>query len=145
MLRRFLKSNLTKSHATKSLSQNFSVHQDAPGMEVIIEENFQKMIKDYDNKPESLEDYQKQLLWRSRNLGMLEMDLLIGKWCRQNIHTLDLEETQRLEREIFRVETPDLHRLMMMEPEEIAEYELPDDHFMFTIREFAKNPEWNIE
>lgn len=78
-------------------------------------------------------------------MGMLEMDLLLGKWCRQNIHSLTFEQTQRLEREIFRVETPDLHKLMMMKPEEISEYELPQDHFIFALREFAKNPQWNVE
>lgn len=103
------------------------------------------MLRDYDTNPDNLQDYQKQLIWRSRNMGMLEMDLVLGKWCRQNIHKLNLEQTKRLEREIFRVETPDLHKLMMMNNQEIQEHDLPHDHFIFALRDFAKNPEWNIE
>lgn len=76
---------------------------------------------------------------------MLEMDLIINKWCRQHLHELNYDETLKFEKEVFGVETPDLHRLMLMDAEEIAEYELPDDHYIFTIREFAKSPEWNTE
>jgi len=33
-----------------------------------------------------------QMLYRARNLGMKELDLIVGSWANQNIHTLNNEQ-----------------------------------------------------
>ena len=126
---------------SKALTRRFSSVSDA-GIEVLIEERFDKLYKDYAVKPENLEDYQKQLKWRAGNLGMLEMDLLVGKWAKKHLSEYDWEGTEKFERQVLRLETPDLYNLVMIEEKFLGDYELEDDHFVFTLREFAQT-NWN--
>ena len=37
----------------------------------------------------------KRVMWRSRNLGMKELDLLVGEWTRQNVNNMGEHELNR--------------------------------------------------
>lgn len=132
---------MIKSRLGKRFCGRFFSVGDA-GVEVLVEERFDSMIKDYNKKPEDLNDYKKQLKWRARNLGMKEMDLLVSAWTQTHLADCDREESLRFERQILNMETPDLFKLVFMPEGELREYQLPEDHFLFEIREFALT-DWN--
>ena len=55
----------------------------------------------------------KQLLYRSKNLGMRELDLLIGTWAEHNLQSLTEGELQEFHSEVLKHETPDLVKKLM--------------------------------
>lgn len=136
MIRNFLKSSFRKTHIQKKFSNSTT------GMDVLIEERFSKMLNNYNKKPENEEDYKKQLQWRARNLGMKEMDILIGTWTRENLKNCSLEEALQFERDILTIETPDLFKLIFMTQDEISKLDIPNNHYLFVIRNYAAG-DWN--
>lgn len=110
-----------------------------------IESNYKKMHDIYDRKPQDLEGYCKMLIFRSKNLGMKELDLLIGSWAVRNLKKLSREELQRYEYEIIQMETPDLHKILSSTAKEFAAEQFPPEHFLAQIRAFGESPNWNAE
>ena len=62
------------------------------------------------------------LLYRSKQRGFLELDLLLGQWAEANIRTLD-DEQLKLYAQILKCENPDLYSWLTNQtspPEEVA-------------------------
>ena len=51
----------------------------------------------------------RRLLYRSKQRGWLEMDIMIGDWAAQNLQSLDAAELQQFQ-EVIDMENPDLFR-----------------------------------
>lgn len=110
-----------------------------------IEANYKTMHEIYDRRPQDLDTYRKMLVFRSKNLGMKELDLLIGTWAQRNLKTLERNELIRYEEEIIQMETPDLHKILSSAPIDFAAENLPKDHYLTKIRTFGETPHWNAE
>jgi succinate dehydrogenase flavin-adding protein (antitoxin of CptAB toxin-antitoxin module) len=50
----------------------------------------------------------KQVLWRIRNLGQLELEVLIGRWAQENINLMSIGELKLFTEEILEKEVVDL-------------------------------------
>jgi succinate dehydrogenase flavin-adding protein (antitoxin of CptAB toxin-antitoxin module) len=55
----------------------------------------------------------KQLLFRSKNLGMKELDLLVGRWATINLSNLDHETLEQFNTEVLSKETPNLNKILL--------------------------------
>lgn len=75
---------------------------------------------------------------------MLELDFLVGKFAVANLTTYSSEDLEKFERDILSIETPDLHRLVMMQPDEISKFDLDEDHYIHTVRDFIQKRPWEI-
>lgn len=56
----------------------------------------------------SLPVNKRKLLYRSKQTGFLELDLILGNWAEKNLPTLSESETQEYER-LIHCEVPDLY------------------------------------
>lgn len=80
------------------------------------------------------EPLRKQLLFRSKNLGMKELDLLVGRWATLNFPKMNYEELQQFNQEVLSKETPDLNKMLLTKDGE------PTERFLKLIREFGRSP-----
>ena len=65
---------------------------------------------------------------------MLELDLVIGKWAKKNIPSLNLEQCQKYQGEVLDQETPELYRKIIgVDPEAF------DEEYLTKLREFAQS------
>ena len=53
----------------------------------------------------------KQMLWRSRQRGLLELDVILGSFADKNLKTMSAAETAQFG-EILAVESPDLYKVL---------------------------------
>jgi antitoxin CptB len=58
-----------------------------------------------------LEGVKKQLLWRARQRGLLELDVILGSFADKNLKTMTSAETAEFEK-ILALESPDLYKLL---------------------------------
>ena len=75
---------------------------------------------------------------RSSNLGMLELDLIIGTWAKENIPNLSEEECEKYSTQVIAKETPDLYKLVIgidKKNFKIEEY----DEYVRKLREYAES------
>lgn len=110
-----------------------------------IEANYKKMYQIYDQKSADINTYRKMLIFRSKNLGMKELDLLIGTWAQRHINNLERKELERYEIEILHMETPDLYKILSSPSNDFKAEQLPADHFLAQIRSFGESPHWNAD
>lgn len=110
-----------------------------------IEANYKKMHAIYDRRPQDIDTYRKMLVFRSKNLGMKELDLLIGTWAQTYLKNLDRKELERYEEEIIQMETPDLHKILSSSSKDFESENLPKEHFLSQIRAFGETPHWNAD
>eukprot|EP00742_Colponemidia_sp_Colp-10_P005254 GILJ01005612.1.p1 GENE.GILJ01005612.1~~GILJ01005612.1.p1 ORF type:complete len:140 (-),score=19.92 GILJ01005612.1:249-641(-) len=71
-----------------------------------------KFFKNYnsDNPPElDLEAVRRQLMYRSRQRGWLELDIIIGEWAQKNLNTLDRDQLLEYQK-VLEMENPDLFK-----------------------------------
>ncbi|CAM6005790.1 unnamed protein product [Sphagnum balticum] len=54
-----------------------------------------------------------QLLYRSKNLGVKELDLIIGSWATHNLKTLSQDQLLEYHQEVLQQETPDLWKKVL--------------------------------
>ncbi len=54
-----------------------------------------------------------QMLYRAKNLGMKQLDLIVGSWATHNVHKLNKEQLLNFNREVLQQETPDLIRKLL--------------------------------
>ncbi len=106
--------------------------------------NFDRLTAAYDRQPADVQDFRKQLAFRSRNLGMKELDLLVGKWAQTHLGALGREELQRFEQQVLSLETPDLYQLLTSPRSDFDALELPGSHFLQAVRSFSERADWNI-
>ncbi len=59
----------------------------------------------------------KQIFWRIRNLGQLELEFIVFKWYDNHAKDLGIEELKAFSEEILEMENPDLNKyLVNMQP-----------------------------
>lgn len=78
------------------------------------------------------------MLYRAKNLGMKELDLIVGSWATNNIHTLNKDELLEFNKQVLQQETPQLIRKLLgydkIDPSEL---------FVQRIRQFALNDQFS--
>ena len=50
----------------------------------------------------------RQVLWRVRNFGQLELEVLVGKWAAENVSKMSLNDLQQFTTQILEKETMEL-------------------------------------
>ena len=60
------------------------------------------------NLSNDLATAKRQVLWRVRNFGQLELEVLVGKWAEENISKMGLNELQQFTEEILQKEVVEL-------------------------------------
>ena len=58
-----------------------------------------------------LDGVKKQILWRARQRGLLELDVIVGSFADKNLKTMTPKETEDFEK-ILSLESPDLYKLL---------------------------------
>lgn len=71
------------------------------------------------------------MIFRSKNLGMKELDLLVGNWAKLNVPKLNYEELHQFNAEVLSKETPDLNKTLLGRGDQ------PHEHFLKLIKQFA--------
>jgi succinate dehydrogenase flavin-adding protein (antitoxin of CptAB toxin-antitoxin module) len=75
------------------------------------------------NLTNEMETAKKQIFWRVRNIGQLELEYIIMKWY--NSQNLSLEELRQFSEEILEMENPEMNRYFVM-------FEPAPDNLVFT-------------
>ena len=130
--------------ASRVVRRNFTAHQSEESLAVEIEKKYKMLYEQYDKKPSDVVSYRKQLVYRSKNLGMKELDILVGKWALANVDRLDKKELERFEEEVLYIETPDLYKCLTGSDSDFEEFKVPEKHFLRDIKNFSKEPHWNV-
>lgn len=66
-------------------------------------------LSSYFHLSTSTPSLQRQLIFRCSNLGMLELDLILGSWARKRIPNLNHSELFKFNEEILSLETPEIY------------------------------------
>jgi antitoxin CptB len=59
----------------------------------------------------------RQLVFRSKHLGVRELDLLVGTWADRNVHNLSETELYAFNTQVLKHETPDLLKKVLGQAE----------------------------
>ena len=51
----------------------------------------------------------KQVFWRIRNMGQLELELILMKWWESNSHKMNLDDLKEFSKEVLEKEIPELN------------------------------------
>lgn len=79
-----------------------------------------------------LPSLRRSLMYRSGNLGMLELDIVVGRWAKKHVPEFSHEECAQYANEVLARETPDLYRLILG-ADQLEEGEAR--HYIETIKE----------
>jgi len=132
---------LQKSWTIKAV--RFSTQKELEEAATAANEAYHKMAHQfYATKSLDIDNYRKQLVWRSGNLGMLEMDYLIGKYAQTRLTDLSYTELEKYESDVLTIETPDLNKLVMMKEDEFGAYKFDDDNYLNDVRKFVQERPW---
>ena len=96
----------------KLIFRNFAFRRFCTSQNV---EEFAKVSGQINNSEDVLK---KKIIWRSGNLGMLELDVLVGKFAKRNIPNLTLPECKEYEQEVLSKETSDLFFMLIENKEQ---------------------------
>lgn len=114
-----------------------------PFLKKHIDINYDKLMDTFKTEPKELVMYQKQCVWRAKNLGMKELDLACGVWAGRYMHTMSREECNRFEKDILELETPVLYKLILEVVDDAKlEQWVDDDHYIYAIRKMLKEKDW---
>lgn len=91
-------------------------------------------LSPYFHLSSSTPSLQRQLIFRCSNLGMLELDLIIGTWARKRIPSLNHSELLKFNEEILSLETPEIYSKVLG----VKKNESPGE-FEKELRNFAQN------
>lgn len=53
------------------------------------------------------------MLYRARNLGMKQLDLIVGSWATYNVDKMNKDQLMNFNKEVLLQETPDLMKKLM--------------------------------
>ncbi|XP_059443093.1 succinate dehydrogenase assembly factor 2, mitochondrial [Corylus avellana] len=101
-----LNSNRSFASAASSQALFGTQYRWVPGFSPIANYNTQSLDIDLSNE-ESKRRLFNMLLYRSKQRGFLELDLVLGKWVEKNIHSMDENGIKDLVR-VLDLENPDL-------------------------------------
>ena len=79
-----------------------------------------------------LDSLRKSLIYRSHNLGMLELDIIVGKWAKEHVPSFTEEECKNYASEVLSMETPTLYSVFLGEQKHIEE---DSDHYVKLIKQ----------
>jgi succinate dehydrogenase flavin-adding protein (antitoxin of CptAB toxin-antitoxin module) len=65
----------------------------------------------------------KQVFWRIRNMGQLELEFIVLRWWEENEKKLGLEELNKFTKEVLEKEIPELNTYFVNQPPVISELE----------------------
>mmetsp|Transcript_2064 Transcript_2064/g.2759 ORF Transcript_2064/g.2759 Transcript_2064/m.2759 type:complete len:174 (-) Transcript_2064:226-747(-) len=74
---------------------------------------YQTIIEAHHALPKTSEDRKKRLIYRSKQRGWLEVDLLLGTWANENVSSLSEEELDSFE-EFVNEETIDIYNILTL-------------------------------
>ena len=86
------------------------------------------------NLSDDLNTAKKQVLWRIRNFGQLELEVLIGRWAQENINNMSINELSLFTHEILEKEVIELDGYFLKNKEIPVESKYPK-----IIREYLSN------
>ena len=55
------------------------------------------------------------MLWRAKNLGVKQLDLIVGSWATKNLKNFNYDQLKKFNDEILMQETPDLTKKLLGE------------------------------
>ena len=106
------------SQSRRLLSTNLSIPPTTrPGLDLSPElqkkawDRDESVRKEHFKLPDSLSARQKRLIWRSKQRGWLEVDLLMGSWAVDNVMSLSEKELDQYEN-LLNLETLDLYNVV---------------------------------
>ena len=89
--------------------------------------------------PDDSHDRQKRLIYRSKQRGWLEVDLLLGTWASQNVKKLNEQELDQFEA-FVNMETIDIYNIITLRLDVPEELKTPDGSGVVErIQEWARN------
>ncbi|CAH0481662.1 unnamed protein product [Peronospora belbahrii] len=94
--------SITKEQAKKALARNAAIRAD----HVTIQSNF-PVSSQGEDEIDADKANRKRIIYRSKQRGWLEVDLLLGRWASQNVMQLSSDELQQYE-DILNEETIDI-------------------------------------
>ncbi|KAL4475213.1 hypothetical protein ABPG72_018870 [Tetrahymena utriculariae] len=81
-----------------------------------------------------LENLKKQLTWRASNMGMRELDLLLGTFAKDKLKSFSKDELVQFNKDVLILETPVLNKILL------GQLPIPDGNkFIPIVIEYAKN------
>merc|ERR1719223_1560861 len=86
-------------------------------------DRYATIMEQHRSLPETDADRKKRLIYRSKQRGWLEVDLLLGTWASQNVGSLDESELDLYE-ELVNEETIDIYNILTLRtdiPERLAD------------------------
>ena len=96
------------------------------------------------NSPsEKLQVRKRRAIYRCQQRGLLEVDLILGKWASENVMALGSDELDLLD-EILQIETLDMLDLLT-KPHVLVPEDEPYSPLLNTIKEYASNEYFNNE
>ncbi|KRX03356.1 Flavinator of succinate dehydrogenase [Pseudocohnilembus persalinus] len=66
---------------------------------------------------QDIDALRRQIYFRANNMGMKELDLIVGTWIKKNVNNMNMEELQQFHREILEYETPLLTKIILGQEE----------------------------
>jgi succinate dehydrogenase flavin-adding protein (antitoxin of CptAB toxin-antitoxin module) len=109
---------------------------------VAFERGMTDLMGNYNQEPTEDANLRKRLLFRSRNLGMKELDLLVYKWANEHLQHMNRAQMIEFDEQVLKNETPDLYKSLV----EVAEHNLHDPReYIQSIRKFSQRPDWNVQ
>jgi len=99
----------------------------------------EKILAHHIRLPVELKDRQKRLIYRSKQRGWLEVDLLLGTWASQHVESLNAEELDQFE-DFVNMETIDIYNIITLRLDVPEELKTPDGSGVVErIQEWARN------
>merc|ERR1719231_483281 len=81
-----------------------------------VQRRFNQQQSMESHKFDPMDAHRRRLVYRSKQRGWLELDIMLGEWSSQNLHDMGEEELKEFE-EILNLENPDLFKwLTLQEP-----------------------------
>ena len=119
---RFHKSSLTSIRFYRGDSgemvQKLSAAEEA--MQERARDRYESIMKEHRALPDDVADRRKRLIYRSKQRGWLEVDLLLGTWAHENVNGLSDSELDMYE-EFVNEETIDIYNILTLRTD-IPEY-----------------------
>ena len=84
---------------------------DGPGHEV--PEVFRQHRSTFSDKPDDVNAYRKQIMYRCGHIGTKELEIVLRDWLELNASGMTYEELEQFDADILDIENPQLQRYLM--------------------------------
>lgn len=120
------------SPAHTSFLRNFNRFLTIPSKEWLIQHN--RAPQSGPAMPPDLPTRHRRIVYRSRNRGWLELDILMGGWAAKHVKTLDEEKVCQME-QLLDADTPDVLKWVLGQEEPPVRF---DNDVMTSLRAYAE-------